>query len=145
EVLKTAEAYKTGKSATMDLSLFKTQINQDALEKLLKAVRPAEVIFAESVKNSVVEAKTFELQRSDLKSLKCGYWVKNEVVYAKPISMSISTSTASSSSPMLAKKNEGNSPDNSPPKTLQTGKPLPAVPPKALPKLPAQRNPTQPK
>lgn len=121
---------------SIDLRSFKNEFDPLALEMLLKSPIK-EFTFDESVKGTGVEKTVQQIQAE--KTLKAFLITKNGKVEMKTLSLAISTSTSSSASPIVTKKNEGNSPDNSPPKVLQATKPLPVPPAKALPKPPAPR------
>lgn len=117
----------------LNLTKFKADINPQAFQTLLTSGLVTSVLFVEKIRGTEIENKAKQA------GLRIFFENNGKVTESKLASMAISTSTSSSSSPIVT-KNSGNSPDNSPPKNLQVGKPLPVPPPKALPKPPAPRN-----
>ena len=120
-----------------DLTRFQTQIDPKALETLLLAPQVSEVVFDPRVEGTPAMKKAKEVQTMHNSGLKLFYQTNEGLVEVKPMSLAVTTSTAS---PTPVPNQKKDSPENSPPKPGIVSKPLPAPPGKALPPTPVKRD-----
>ena len=120
-----------------DLTRFQNQLDPKALETLLLDPQVDEVVLDPRVQGTDAMKKAQEIQAFKKKSLKVFFQTNDGLVEVKPISLAVSTSTAS---PTPVPNHKKDSPENSPPKVGIVSKPLPAPPSKALPPTPVKRD-----